>query len=120
MTKAPPMVTYASVVSCETVCIVLTTAVLNKLQVKCGDVLNAYITALVMELIWTTLGPEFDDDQGKTEIFVCAFYGLKSSGADFCKHLGGCMSGLGYKPCLDDPDIWLNLELRDDGVEYYS
>ena len=30
------------------------------------------------------------------------------------------MSGLGYKPCLADPDIWLKPEVRDDGVEYYS
>ena len=118
MTKAPAVGTYAIFVSRETVNIALTIAAFN--EVKCGNILNAYITAPFMELIWTTLGAEFGNDQGKTEIFVCAFYGLKSSGADFCKHLGGCMSGLGYKPCLDDPDIWLNLELRDDGVEYYS
>ena len=30
------------------------------------------------------------------------------------------MSGIGYKPCLADSSIWLNLEVRDDGVEYYS
>ena len=27
---------------------------------------------------------------------------------------------LGYKPCLADHDIWLNPEVREDGVEYYS
>ena len=30
------------------------------------------------------------------------------------------MSGLGYKPCLADTYIWLNPEVSDDGVEYYS
>ena len=73
MTKAPDAVIYTIVVSCETFCISITIAVLNDLQVKFGDVLNAYITALVMELIWTTLGTEFGDDQGKTENFLSCF-----------------------------------------------
>ena len=66
MTKAPAAVTYASIVYCEMVCIALTILALSDLQVKCGDILNACITALVMDLIWTTLGPEFGDDQGNT------------------------------------------------------
>ena len=41
MTTAPAAVTYASVVLCETICIDLTLAALNELEVKCGDVLNA-------------------------------------------------------------------------------
>jgi hypothetical protein len=45
MTEAPPTITYASVVSRETVCLALTIAALNNLEVKVGDVLNAYITA---------------------------------------------------------------------------
>ena len=64
MTKASVAVTYASVVSRETVRIYLTIAALNDLQVKFGDILNAYITAPVMESIWNTLRPKFCDDQG--------------------------------------------------------
>ena len=79
---------YPSVVSRETVHISLIISALNDLQVKCGDVLNAYITAPVVDLKWTTLGPEFGDDQDKTAIVVRALYGLKSSGAALCKHLG--------------------------------
>ena len=99
------MVTYAIIVSHETVRIDITIAALNGLQVKFGDVLNAYITAPVMELIWTTLGNQFSDDQDKTAIFVSTLYGLKSSGAAFPKHLGEFMSCLGYKTCLPDPDL---------------
>ena len=109
--------TYARVVSRETVCIALAIAALNDLQVKCGNVLNVYIASPVMELIWTTLGPKFGDDQFKTAIVVCALYGLNPSGAAFHKHLWQCMSGLVYKPCLDDPYIWIKLEVRGDGVE---
>ena len=49
-TKAPATITYASVVSQETVRIALMLAALNDLQVKVGDVLNAYITAPVNSL----------------------------------------------------------------------
>ena len=30
------------------------------------------------------------------------------------------MSGLGCKPCLADPDLWLKPEVRDNGVDYSS
>ena len=62
MTEAPPTITYASVVSRETVRIALTIATLNALEVKCGDVMNAYITAPTTEKVRTTLGPEFGAD----------------------------------------------------------
>ena len=65
MTKAPPTITYASVVSRETVCLALTIASLNDLEVKVGDVLNAYITASITEKVWTILGPQFGPDAGK-------------------------------------------------------
>jgi hypothetical protein len=44
-TNAPATITYASIVSCETVCIAIMLVVLNYLQVKVGNILNAYITA---------------------------------------------------------------------------
>ena len=104
----------------ETVRIALTLAALNDLDVQCGDVLNAYVTAPVGEKIWTKLGPEFGADQGKIAIVVRALYGLKSSGAAFRNHLADCMRSLEYKSCLADPDLWMKAEVRSDGVEYYS
>ena len=62
------MMTYASVVSRETVHIALTLAALNDLEVKTDDVLNAYITAPITEKVWTILGPEFGEDAGKTAV----------------------------------------------------
>ncbi len=70
-------------VSRETVCLVLTIASLNDLEIKVGDVLNAYITAPVKEKVWTVLGPEFGHDASKSAIIVHALYGLKSTGAAF-------------------------------------
>jgi hypothetical protein len=82
-TKALVTITYASVVSRETVRLALTIATLNDLEVKVGDVLNAYITAPVKEKVWTILGPEFGHDTGRSAIIVHALYGLKSAGAAF-------------------------------------
>ena len=91
MTEAPPTITYASVVSRETVRLALTIAALNDLEVKVGDVLNAYITAPITKKVYTILGPEFGPDSGKTAIIVRALYGLKSAGAAFCAHLASFM-----------------------------
>jgi hypothetical protein len=83
LTKAPAIITYASVVSRENVHLAPTFASLNDLKVKVGNVLNAYITAPVKEKVWTILGLEFGLDSGKSVIIVRALYGLKSACAAF-------------------------------------
>ena len=96
MTESPPAyVTFASVVSRESVRIALTLAALNDLEVKTADIENAYLTAPVGEKIYCKLGPEFGDDAGKLAIIVRALYGLKSAGASFRNHLADCMRHLG-------------------------
>ena len=119
-TEAPATMTYASVVSRETVRIALLIAALNDLPVWAADIMNAYVTAPNQEKIWTTLGPEFGEDAGKKAIIVRALYGLKSAGASFRNHLGECMRALGYVPCLADPDLWIKPQTTKDGFEYYS
>ena len=59
MTETPKCMTYSSVVGRETVRIALTIAALNDLQVKAGDVMNAYAAAPCSKKIWTVLGKEF-------------------------------------------------------------
>jgi hypothetical protein len=120
-TEAPAAITYASVVSCETVRIALLMAALNDLDVKVGDVLNAYITAPITEKVWTVLGPEFGIDAGKTAIIVRALYGLKSAGAEFCVHLASFMRQMGYTSCKANPNLWYKAETRPtDNFRYYA
>ena len=120
-TKAPPAITYASVVSRETMHLALTIAALNELEGKIGDVLNAYITVPITEKVWTILGPEFRPDAGKSALMVRALYGLKSAGAAFCAHLALFMRQMGYTFCKANPDLWLKAETRpDDNFKYYS
>ena len=95
MTNAPPTITYASIVSGETVCLKLKIAALNSLQVKASDIMNAYVTAPITEMIWTVLGPVFGAGAGNKAVIVRALYGLKSSGATFRNHLADCMRHMG-------------------------
>ena len=104
MVETPKSLTYASMVSRESVRIALTLAALNDLEVKTSDIQNAYLTASCSEKVHTTLGTEFGENKRKTAIIVRALYGLASSGASFRNHLADCMHHLGYKSCLADPD----------------
>ena len=74
MTDTPPVLTYSSVVSRETVRIALTIASLNDLEVKASEVQNAYLTAPNREKVWCILGTEFGPDQGKKALIVRALY----------------------------------------------
>ena len=121
MTEVPATITYVSIVSKETVRIALMIATLNDLEVKLGNILNAYIQAPIKEKVWTALGLEFCRDAGKTTVIVRALYGLQSAGAAFRSHLVKCMESLRYESCEADPDLWLKPETRpEDGVQYYS
>ncbi|KAL7450695.1 hypothetical protein ACHAXS_000702, partial [Conticribra weissflogii] len=63
MTNVPATYTYARVVMHKTGCIALMLAALNLLEVMAANIVNAYITALCKEKIWTTLGSEFGKDK---------------------------------------------------------
>jgi hypothetical protein len=56
-TYTPHAITYASVMSRESVRVALTLAALNDLDVKMDDIENAYLIAPITEKVWTVLGP---------------------------------------------------------------
>jgi hypothetical protein len=96
-------------------------AALNDLEVKIGNVLNAYITAPVTEKVWTVLGHEFGSGTGKIAVIVCALYGLKSAGAAFRVHLASFMRQMGYTSCKANPNLWYKAETRpDDNFKHYA
>ena len=119
-TETPAALTYASVVSRDSVRIALTIAALNGLNVLACDIQNAYLTAKCREKIWTRAGPEFGSDAGKIMLVVRALYGLKSSGAAFRALLAEALYDLNYKPSPADPDVWLRPAVKPDGFEYYE
>lgn len=76
-TEVPSTLTYASVVSRDSVRIVLTIAALNDLKVAACDIQNAYLTADCREKIWTRAGPESGSEAGAIFIVRKVLYGLK-------------------------------------------
>ena len=113
VTEPPETITYASLVSRETVRTSLTLAFLNELPVKVSYIQNAFITALVTEKIWIVLGQEFGEDAGRKAILVRSIYGLKGAVAAFRNHLADCMHHLGFLPCTSDLDLWMKQMVSD-------
>jgi hypothetical protein len=87
--------------------IALNLSALNDVDVKMADIENAYLTAPLTEKVWTVLGPEFGDDDGKRALIVRSLYDLKSAGMELSNHLAECMKHLGWNSCRADRDLWM-------------
>ena len=119
-TVTPAALTYASVVSRDSVRIALLAASLNDLEVKAADIQNAYLTAKCREKIFMHAGQEFGSDCGKLFIIVRALYGLKSSGAAFRALLAETLHDLQYVPSYADPDVWMRPAVKQNGMKYWE
>ena len=119
-TEVPSTLTYASVVSRDSVRIALTIAALNDLKIMACDIQNAYLTADCREKIWTRAGPEFGSEAGTIFLVKKALYGLKSAGAAFRALLAETLYDIGYVPTKADPDVWLRPATKANGFEYYE
>jgi hypothetical protein len=58
-TDPPSSITYASVVSRNSVCLAFLVAALNDLDILGPDAQNAYLNAPVRKKVYTVCGPEF-------------------------------------------------------------
>ena len=113
--------TYAGVVSRESVCIALTYAALNDLDVFAANIRNAYLQAPSSQKDCIICGPEFGvENIGQTALIHCALYSGKAAGRDFRNHLRSCMEFLNFKSCLADPDVWMRLAIKSNGNTYYE
>ena len=99
--------TYASVVSRDSVRIVLKLATLNNLDILCADVQNAYSNAKPKERVYFYAGDEFGIDKSKLVIVVRALYGPKGAGSAWAAAIRQEMRDLGFTPCLADTDVWM-------------
>ena len=119
-TETPSSLTYSSVVSRDSVRILLTVAALNDLDVLACDIQNAYLTAKCREKIYTVAGPEFGSEEGCVMIVEMALYGLKSSGAAFRSKLAKVLYEMNYRASLADPDVWMRPATKSSGERYYE
>jgi len=121
MAEAPPSVTYASVVSRESVQIAFLIAALNDLDIEAADIGNAYLNAPPREKIYIKCGPEFGPElQGRCAIIVRALCGLKSSGASWRAFLARVLEeDLNFTMCRADNDVWFKPAKKADGTRHY-
>ena len=119
-TKTPTSVTYSSVVSRDSVRIILLIAALNNLDIQGADIENAYLTAPCRGKVWMKGGIEFGELAGEVLIIEKALYGLKSSGAAFQAFLAKTFDNMGFTSSVADPDIWMRPAVKSDGEEYYE
>jgi hypothetical protein len=119
-TGAPASVTYSTVVSRDSVRILLTIAALNDLDILGADVQNAFLTAPNKEKCWMIAGPEFGSEEGKTFLVVKALYGLKSASFSFRSYMAEKLTSMGFQSSMADPDVWLRAATKADGESYYE
>ena len=104
-TDTPPHVTYSSVVSRDSIIIILLIAAVNELEIVTGDIENVCLTAPCKEKCWTRAGPEFGPLKGKMLIIKKAPYGLNSSGKAFRSFMAEKLDNMNFKSSIGDPDV---------------
>ena len=109
---------YSGVVTTEAVRIGLLVAAANDLEVRVGDVGNAYLHSQTREKIDTYTGPEFGPLQGRCLIILKALYGLRTSGARWHETFANDLMRLGFTPMRADPNMWIRLHRS--GYEYIT
>ncbi len=119
-TGASASVICNTVVSRNSVRILLTIAALNELEVMGADVQNAFLTAPNKEKCWMVAGPEFGSKEGKVFLVVKALYGLKSASFSFRSYMAEQLSKMGFQSTTADPDVWLRAASKGDSEQYYE
>ena len=119
-TAPPQSMTYSTVVSRDSVRILLMIAALNELDLQAADIQNAFLTAPNLERCYMIAGPEFLDEQDKVFIVKRALYGLKSAPNAFRTFLAQNIEDLGFFSSEADPDVYLRAAVKPDGEEYYE
>jgi len=122
LTDPPSSMTYASVVSRESVRIAFLIAAMNGLEILAGDIGNAYLNALTDEKIYYRAGKEWGEH---TEGCVCvikrALYGLRSSANRWRAHISSTLKNkMHFNFSLADNDVWMKEDIKSDGTRYYS
>ena len=77
--ETPPSTTYTSIISIESVYIVLMLADLNVIDVDCADAYNAHLNGKPKERFWFQAGHAFGVHKGYVVVVVREFYGLKGT-----------------------------------------
>lgn len=101
--------TYAPVVKCSTIRLLLASAVEKGMIVEQVDVRNAYIKSELNEIIYMKQPPGFNGDNGKVLKLKKSLYGLKQSGHQWNKCINGFLvDNLNFVRLESDPCVYKN------------
>jgi hypothetical protein len=101
------------VVSRESVCVALTLATFNDLQILSADIQGAYLNAPCCEKVYVKCRPEFGEFEGQIGLIRMALYGLLSLGAAWRATLAEVLAThLEFKQCKADQDVWFCLQIH--------
>ena len=122
LTNPPISMTYASVVSRESVRIAFLLAALNNLEILGGDIGNAYLNVMTTESIYYRAGNYWGSMiKGRVLVIVRALYALKTSANAWRTHFCNTLqTKKNFKSSLADNDVWLKRYMRPDGSSYYT
>ena len=77
-----------------------------KLEIMCGDIVNAYVNAYTKEKVYAISGDGFGKAmKGSVVIIVQALYGLHTYSERWHAHLANTLRGFNFKPTRYDNDI---------------
>ena len=114
-------ITFASVVSRDSIRLAFLVAALNDLEVLSADISGAYLNANAAERVYTIAGKEFGTaKEGLVVVITRALYGLRSSGKAWRDHMAATLRDHGYVSCRADPDVWMRPKSKPDGFKYWS
>ena len=119
----PSYETYSSVVSRDSVRIILTIAALNDLKVLAADIGNAYLNAPNKEKVHVICGADLfgPEAAGRIAVIVRALYGLRSAGNAWRHHFATYIRNeLGYESTKADDNVYRKPGSHKDGRTYYS
>ena len=117
---SPSFITYSTVVSRESVQILLLVEALNDLEIMGSNIKNAFLSSPNLEKHWIKAGSEFGAEQGKKFLVVRALYGLKLASAAFQFFMAKKLYEISFKSCVEDPNVWMRPAVRYYGMEYYE
>ena len=77
------------------------------MDVWAGDCEGAYLNAKPRERLYTKLGPEFGEYQGRWAIIVRALHGSKTAAIAWRAAISKVIKDLGFEMCRADNDVWM-------------
>jgi hypothetical protein len=115
-------ITFASVVSRDSIRIAFLVAALKDLEILSDNISGAYLNANAAEKFYTIAGKEFGaTKEGQVVDITRALYGLQNSGKAWRDHMAATLRDQWYTAsCRADPDAWMRAKTKPDGFKYWS